>query len=184
MKYQLFAPLLTGFALALGATAAMNQSSMEQNNKYFCAFLNSTPTTFVRTPRGNISMIRWVSYSTPDWQPVRRCQEVSARFQRFYDNDTLKSIGTGTVSNLPVLCAVRYSGDSCNNDNLLLTPPPGTDRQEALNKLLDLRALAAGRTIDMSGGKLATYVNGESYVNLEELLQIAPVEEGNIEPVE
>ncbi len=184
MKNKLFAPLLTGFALALGATAAMNQSSMAQNNKYFCAVLNSTPTTFVRTPRGNLSMIRWVSYSVPDWQPVRRCLEVSARFQRFYDNDTLKSIGTGTVSKYPVLCAVSYSGDSCNKNNLLLTLPPGTDRHQALQKLLDLRALAAGRTIQLSGGKLATYDNGESYVNLEEFLKIAPVESGDIKPVE
>jgi hypothetical protein len=35
----------------------------------------------------------------------------------------------------------------------------------------------------MSGGKLATYLNGESYINLEELLKIAPVESGDIKPV-
>lgn len=184
MKAQFFAQLLTGFALALGATAAMNQPSMAQTNKYFCAVLNSTPTTFVRTQRGNISMIRWVSYTTQEWPPKRRCLEVSARFQRFYDSGTLKTIGTGTVNNQSVLCAVSSSGDYCTNNNVLLTLPPGSDRHEALQTLLDIRALASGRPLELSGSKLATYVNGESYVNIEELLQIAPVEEANIEPVE
>ena len=175
LKLRLLAHILTGVALTIGAVA-VPQTSIAGNNKYFCAQLHGTYRTFARTARGPIPLISWVSYSAPPWTPRARCIAVSKRFERFYDNGNLRYISTGIVNGQPVLCAVRSQGDSCHGANVLVTLPPGTNRYEAAQTLLDLRGLAAGRTLDLSGDeRFEKYVDGETYYNLDLILSAAPV---------
>jgi hypothetical protein len=178
MKHQLFAPVLTGLALALGTTALVSQPSYAIGTTFYCGTRNGAPATIARTSRGDIPMIRWVSndFTRLKYTPRQRCQEVSARFQNFNDNGTLKFIRTGTVNKYPVLCLASSSGGACAPKAVIVTLQTGSNPQVVLDRLLDLRARAAGKALDLGGSQLIFYQDGDAYLNIEQLLYIAPVE--------
>jgi hypothetical protein len=132
MKLRFFAQVLIGSTLAVCATATTNQPSHAQSNKFFCSQLGGVWNTFVQTPRGNVRMIRWVTETSPPWTPLRRCQEVTARFQRYHDNGTLKYVKTGKVNNQNVICTTTRPSDSCNRDNVLFTLQQGSNPENTL----------------------------------------------------
>ncbi|TAD96104.1 MAG: hypothetical protein EAZ96_26260, partial [Oscillatoriales cyanobacterium] len=107
MKSKILTGLLTGLVVSASTTALFCQPSRAGNNSFFCATLNRQPVTLVRTPRGNVPLVRWTSnnYFPPPWTAQRRCEEVGRRFQRNYDNGTLRYINTGTLNGEPVVCA-------------------------------------------------------------------------------
>ncbi|MFB2769390.1 COP23 domain-containing protein [Pelatocladus sp. BLCC-F211] len=85
-------------------TAFINQQSYAAGTQFYCdksKYQNRTvPATYVRTQDGKrILMLRWVDNDSfpPPWTTQKRCDEVSRRFQRSYDNGTLKYIITGTI---------------------------------------------------------------------------------------
>jgi hypothetical protein len=123
-------------------------------------------------------MIRWISnaFSGSNYTPQERCQNVTARFQRYNDNGKLKFIRTGTVNRYPVLCVADFQGGNCDSKAVLVTLKRGRDPQLVLQRLLDLRARAAGRVIQLSGSQVIFYHDGEAYVDIEKLIDIAAVE--------
>lgn len=170
--------------LVAGFAVVNSKPAPAYTNKYFCAVLNGTPRTFVRTERGNRAIISWVN-QVGRWNPLERCIAVSNRFQRFHDHGILRYVGTGTVNGYPVLCAVTTKGDDCYDYNILVTLDPDEDRHEVARQLLDTRSLARGRSISLSGDrKLESYVEGETYYDLELIGELAEVEEGSLTPVE
>ena len=66
--------LLTGLVVSNSITALFCQPSRAESNSFFCGTFNTQPVTFDRTPRGNISMMHWVSnnYFPPPWTAQRR----------------------------------------------------------------------------------------------------------------
>ena len=175
MKLHLFARTLVGWGIALGAIAALGQPSYAQEDKFFCGMSNGKPATIVRTSRGNIPMIRWVDTSFPaPWTPENRCEEISSRLQRFYDNGTLKYLKAGWIGREPVLCVAGYRGGLCLSNGLLVTLKRGTDPNLTLQRLLNRRALAERNPINLRGGEsdkdLVSEVNGETYYNIGSFL--------------
>ncbi len=175
MKTRLFAQAVSVSAIALLQTATIIQPSYAEGNTFFCGTSNDVPATLVQTSRGEVPMIRWVSndFSSGNYTPMRRCQDVSAKFQRFSDNGTLKFIRTGIVNRYPVLCIASYQGGECKDNAVILTLQTGSDSQLVLERLLNLRARAAGKPIELSSRSrsLIFYYEGEAYVNLKQLLQ-------------
>jgi hypothetical protein len=151
MKVRLFCSAASVSAIALLSTATIAQPSYAEGDTFFCGTINDVPVTFVQTSRGEIPMIRWVSndFSSVSYTPMRRCQDVSAKFQRFSDNGTLKLITTGIVNGYPVLCLASYPGGKCNNNTVILTLKIGSDSQVVLERLLNLRARAARKPIKL-----------------------------------
>jgi Circadian oscillating protein COP23 len=137
--------------------------------KFYCDRIQGSPTTIVKNIRGRVPMIRWSKSFTGRYQSLNlRCREVSARLERFHRQGRLKFIRTGNVNSYPVLCVDReVSGNSCPPSAILLTLSRGTDGGLVLQKMLDLRARASGKPINLSGKQLVTYRNGDAYVNLE-----------------
>jgi len=132
-------------------------------------------------------MISWVEDFSGKYPPLSRWVEVSRRFQHFNETRELQYIGTGEVNNQPVLCAVRSQAFSCSSENLLVTLSPDRDRHETARQLVNLYELVrTGITVDLSAddGKLDSYVDGESYINMQQLLEIAPVSDQEVTPVE
>ncbi len=173
MKIHFFARLLTGLAVALGATATVSPSSYAQGTTFFCGTTDGVPATIASTSRGDIPMIRWISdYFSSSYTSEWRCQQVSARFQNFYDNGKLRFIRTGIVKGYPVLCLANNQGGDCDSDAVLVTLQQGIDPQLVLERLLNLRARAAGRAIDLSGNQTIFYHDGEAYVNVEKFLNL------------
>ena len=183
MKLRLFASVLTGLAIALGTTAIISQPSYAQRNRFFCDTSQdyrgrTVPATVAYTPgQGSVPMILWVHNDFQGrYTRQQRCQEVASRFQRHYENRTLKFIRTGTVKGYPVLCIASSKGGSCPQNQVLFTLKPGTDAKPILAQLLDLRRRSSGKPLYLSGSGVVFYVEGETYVDVEKLLQVPAVE--------
>jgi Circadian oscillating protein COP23 len=144
----------------------------QPSRKFQCELIGRVPTTVVKTVRGQIPMIHWVKSFTGRYTNVdRRCQEVSSRLDRFNQDGKLKFIRTGNVNSYPVLCVDSgISGNTCPQQNVLVTLPKGTDSADVLQKMLDLRARASGQIIQLSGEQLVRYRNSDAYVNVDRLL--------------
>lgn len=174
MKLRLFAQVLTGMAMALDATASIAQPSYSER-KFYCDTSGDVPVTMVSTSRGNEPMIRWVSqdFLPVGYTPEQRCQEVSNRFQRAYDNQTLKYIRTGTIKNHPVLCIARREGEACDKNQLIVTFRQGSNSEVILQQLRDFRTRVTGKPLELSkrtatGGFFS--FGGETYFEIQEIL--------------
>ncbi len=147
-------------------------SQAQPSRKFQCELVAGIPTTVVKTVRGNIPTIHWVKSFTGRYNNVnQRCAEVSIRLDKFDRSGKLKFIRTGNVNNYPVLCVdTGVSGNTCPMTSVLVTLPKGSDASHILQQMLDLRARAAGKIIQLSGKQLVSYRNGDAYVNIERLL--------------
>jgi hypothetical protein len=147
-------------------------SQAQSHRKFSCDMVAGIPTTVAKTVRGNIPTIRWVKSFTGKYNNVsQRCTEVSNRLDRFNRDGKLKFIRTGNVNSYPVLCVdTGVSGNTCPMTSVLVTLPKGTDSSQVLQQMLDLRARASGKIIQLSGEQLVRYQNGDAYVNIDRLL--------------
>jgi Circadian oscillating protein COP23 len=102
------------------------------------------PTTFVSTPHENIPLIRWVSnhFTHSGYSPQARCQDVSQRFNRYYNQGILNYVTTGYVNNMPVICVASDKGGPCTE--VLFTLKPGENATRVIQQLFDVRAGASG----------------------------------------
>ena len=180
MKISLPIKVVTAVAIIAGSLT-LSKLVEASSDKYTCQEVDGTYGIYSRTPRGKINFLNFSYNLAEDWTTNKRCEEVAVRFQRYYDNGILMFIGTGEVNNLPVLCAVTETGEACNAENMLVTLPPKTDPTTAARQLMDTRGLARGRVIEVNGkvGKLESYVNGNTYYDLEVLEQTILSEENS-----
>lgn len=127
------------------------------------------PTTFARTKRGNIPVIRWQSThfsKSSSYTPLKRCEEVSRRFQKYYSEGALAYLTAGQMNAQNVICVSDEYGGACQG--LLLTLEPKDNPQEVLKDLLNAR--------NRAGGPL-TRSSSSLYVDMTNFLETAPVEE-------
>lgn len=171
MKLRLTAQIITGLAIAIGTTTALNQPSpADEGATFFCGMSKGVPVTYARTARGNVPVIRWVDKQSfsPEWTPNRRCQEVSRRFQSYSDNSMLKVLKPGKLQGQPVVCAASSPEDPCTQRTLLFTLKRGSNASLIVQKLMDRQGLAAGNIVTQIGGckdRCPLYVNMDVYLN-------------------
>ena len=175
MKLGLFVQMLSVIALTLGSNATITQLSYAQSNqssKFICGMSRGVPATLVRTSRGNIPIIRWVDTAFPQpYNPEHRCEEISDRFQRFYQNGTLNFLRAGRLKNQSVLCVAGEKGGPCLPEGILVTLKPKTNPQEILEQLLDYRGSSSGGVIELSGNNtMVSSVNDAAYLNVNKLI--------------
>ena len=120
---------------------------------YYCAQLNGVWTTWAKTNLGRTAMVRWKTTVNRQWTPRNRCIEVSKRLSRLSDNGWLNSVTSGVVNNQRVICGVRNTGDSCNNNNLLFTVNTGANPDYLIQQMFDLRARANRQVVELSGNR-------------------------------
>jgi hypothetical protein len=105
------------------------------------------PATIATTQNRSVVIIRWNPrnfYFGKDWSPLKRCQEVAARFQKLHDRDDLRYITADQASWLPdqrvnVVCGVTQEGARCTEADLLFTLESKDDPNEVLSELIALR---------------------------------------------
>lgn len=166
---------LAGFTVVVATTVNL-PTVAQQSRRFFCGTdLNPThgtvPATIVRTERGPIPMIHWVSdwIKDPKWTPQARCEAVADRFQRYHDNGTLRYMRTDKNGDYPVICIASDKGGNCRQQNVLVTLEPGTDADAVLQQMTDLRRRVSG-PIELNDD-LFFYVDGEAYVDMEVFLE-------------
>ncbi|NMG08217.1 COP23 domain-containing protein [Brasilonema sp. UFV-L1] len=166
---------LYAIAFTITSTATLTQPSYAQNQKFFCGMSKGVPATFVNTKRGNIPMIRWVDAGfAPPWIPEKRCEDISARFQRFYDNGTLNFLRAGKSERQPVLCVASEKGGPCLPDGVLLTLKPGKNPEDILQQLQYGRSAVSPGIVELGGGTSSTDVvsseKDAAYLDVQKLL--------------
>ena len=169
MKLQSLTPVLTVGAIALGITT-LGEPSQAQNTTFFCDTSNGVPTTIAQTPRGKVPVIRWVSshFSSSGYNPQRRCEEVSGRFQTYYSQGTLNFVTKGRMNGQNVVCVASTNGGPCNG--LLFTLKPGENSSTVVQRLFDVRSGASGPLNESTE---------RYYLDMNNYLNTAPVEGGS-----
>ena len=154
---------------AIISVVMLNQSSQAQSITFRCQpdnSANSIPTTYAITPDGTKPVIKWKSnyFEGSSYTPMRRCTEVTERFNKFYSQGILQDLTPGWVNKQPVVCVTS----SCSNDTLLFTLRPDQDPDQVLQELFANRQGASTPTFQCSGCS-------PSY-NLQEYLDRTPAE--------
>lgn len=150
--------MLGGAVIISGLAVAVSSPSYAQVGPFSCDA--NTLTTVVGANK--IPVMRWRTneFAGSGYNRVRRCMEVSSRFNQFYSTGQLNYITAGIVNGMPVVCATS-AGGSCNGGNVLFTLNRRNRRNVAgiLQTLFDNRAGAAGAVINESTQRLYIDVN-------------------------
>ncbi|ELS04054.1 hypothetical protein Xen7305DRAFT_00037820 [Xenococcus sp. PCC 7305] len=164
---------IVGLGIAASAIAVLGESSSAQP-RFFCD--EQQMSTVVRTNQGELPMIRWMDGSfPPPWTPLERCREVTARFNTFNNNGTLKYMRAAMMNNNPVICVAGYKGGSCLPNGLLITLKVGSDPNVTFKRIIDRRIWATSGAVSLSdetqGDELISEVDGTVYFDIEGLLR-------------
>lgn len=136
--------------------------------RFFCGNYQNQPATFIRTrERGNLPWIRWNrSNSGEGWSPERRCQEISGRLQRYYDNGTLKYIKTGVLNNQPVICVAAYFNGPCLPNGLLLTLSTDENPDNFFRNIIRFQEIIrTGPIVESANRSCIHHLNRELLIN-------------------
>lgn len=180
MKANAWPTILASITLTMGLSFVQSKPTYAQSTTFACGVSEGKPATIAITPRGNIPIIIWVSnkFTGKGYNPQRRCEEVSPRFQKLYDQGALTFITAGYLNNQPVICATGSSGDLCNSRNLLYTLKRGQDAAKTIQRLNEIRGGAAGplRENTSGGNTSGGNINNSQSVNVNELLNNGQVD--------
>jgi hypothetical protein len=175
MKNNTLSTILTFITLTMGLGIVQSQPTYAQSTTFVCGVSEGKPATVAATPRGNIPIILWVSnkFTGAGYNPQRRCEEVSPRFQKLYDQGALTFITAGYLNRQPVICATGSAGGLCNSDNLLYTLKRGQDAARTIQRLNEIRGGASGPLREDTTG---ININNTESVNVNELLNNGKVD--------
>jgi Circadian oscillating protein COP23 len=160
--------------------------AVDRNVQFFCgktydsASGGQIPTTLVWQPEkeGNIALIRWKSeYFGKDTQ--KRCQIVSAKFQKLWNAGQLNFVTTGTVKKQPIVCGVANEGDPCNGQNQLFQLKPYADSAALISQLEGVFQGKVSSPVYESGGSNAS---SSRYLDMRSLLRNREVVSRNAPP--
>ncbi|WP_299414994.1 COP23 domain-containing protein [Acaryochloris sp. IP29b_bin.148] len=120
--------------------ATATQSKRAKHVRYECAPEGQKFLTIAHTHRGPIKIIVWKSdYFGSQWNPARRCDVVTQRFQSLSDAKQLKYVSTGKLNNYNVICVSDKSGQ-CIPEGLLITLENSDDPDRVLDQLFDFNS--------------------------------------------
>lgn len=167
MKLQSMIALLTGSALVLSVSACSSNSPSEKVT-FSCETRKGVATTVAETSRGDIPVISWVSDfgSEVGYTPEKRCEEVSNRFQQYYNKSVLNFVTTGRQNNQNIICVSTEKGGACQG--LLFTLKPSDNPSQVIQQMFEVAGYASGPLEQSSSSGI--------YVDIQNLLATAPVE--------
>ena len=147
---------LAGAIASCNRTENPNDTPASTNSKYYCAqSSDGIPTTFVKTDRGNLPMLRWESdyFKKFGYTREQRCQAVSAKFELVDKRGMLNYVTIGNINSLPVICAASSLGAGCEESLFTL--------QADRNAAIALEEIFAGTVQNQ---------NNAPYINFQEAI--------------
>ncbi|MBK1989142.1 COP23 domain-containing protein [Sphaerospermopsis aphanizomenoides BCCUSP55] len=150
--------ILSGAVIVSTLGAAVSSPSYAQVGPFSCD--TNSLTTVVGARRAPVMRWRTNEFAGSGYDSVRRCVEVSSRFNHFYSTGQLNYITAGIVRGMPVVCATS-GGGSCDSSNVLFTLNRRNSRNVAgiLQTLFDNRAGATGAIVNESSERVYIDVN-------------------------
>lgn len=173
MKIPTSTSVLTTLGITAGTIIFFQGSALSQQTTFICGTSkDGFPATIVQSPKhdDDVTLITWNSSFFKDggFDDQTRCSIVSEKFQNYYDQDTLKYFTPGKVNRQPAICAVPYEGAPCNNDSLLFTLKPGSNAQETVQRLFDIKRGATQEGLYENNNVSASE---RTYISFEEALE-------------
>jgi hypothetical protein len=177
MKQRSLTTGLTALALALSATATLQQSSHAQARDFVCqTSRDGIPTTYAITPQGKVPIIRWV-YAHPGATLQERCETAAANFATANQQPGgLKYITTGIVNGQSVVCVANTENGDCLSqsrfDGVLFTLKDGENASRVLQQLRGIQRNALGPLFESS----ATEDSSNGAIDFQAFLSSTPTE--------
>lgn len=158
-------------------TLAQPQPPVETTS-FFCGTVEGIPATMARTPNGEMPMVIWDKNAIKDQEinPQQQCEEVSRRFQTYYDNGTLNYITSGVMNGQLVACVAPEENAPCSGFLFLLS---GSNNPEGMLQRMFRIRVASARPIPGTTGPIAEttgpiaettdllYISVDKYLNGE-----------------
>ena len=167
VKMRIFlAALTTTASFLLSTKVGMSQPGYRHQVNFSCQKIENTPTTVAQVPRqyAPVRIIKWKHMT--DLVNQQRCEEVSRKFQQFYDRGRLNYVTYGKVNGYTVICAVINKGEQCNSSNQLFTLLNNNDPDLLLLKLMGmLEGNVGSLIIEENGGREQIYISLEKILN-------------------
>jgi hypothetical protein len=158
------APILVATVVAGLSAFGSHTPAQAQSPKYFCDTSGSAPATVATTKRGTITVVRWATtLGGGNYDPVTRCQQVSARFQALNEAGTLRFITTGRQNGQNIICVAGERNGPCLQNGLLFTLKPGANPRNTLQQMVNISRMA-------SSGPILESSQQRLYVDMDELL--------------
>jgi len=156
--------------MATAAIIALGTACQSTPTYYCDRSTDGTPTTFVKTARGKIPLIRWESedFTSVGYPPEKRCEIVSEKFQLYVQQGILNYITTGRENHERVICVSREEGGPC--EGTLWTLRKDDDADELIDQLLKL-SYASGVPFAQNAGGYS-----QVYIEMDNILRNAPIE--------
>ncbi|MBD2142795.1 hypothetical protein H6F39_15840 [Anabaena sp. FACHB-1250] len=173
---------LTTLTLTMSINPGFSQDNTSENQPNQVTFLcqeifdpasgEKVPATIAWVPerQGHVRFIGWKSeyFAKGGWAPQKRCQEVSKKFQNFYEAGRLNRLTTGKNNGYSVVCAVANNEQSCNGNNQLFTLKNNSDPGLVLEQLVNIAQGKSSEPLWQSSGN-------SKYLNVRKYLQNAPL---------
>ncbi len=160
-------------------TEASRQTKQNNNIRFICASgydresNNRYPTTYAWTPRGKVAIVRWKNdwSNSNQWNPQKRCEAVSPRFQEAYSNGSMNFFTYTWENNQRVICTAFQRGGECAT--MLFTLRSTDDPVTIIRDLTDILNGRATSPVRHSSGKARVYFK---ITDIDRFLETAPVE--------
>ena len=113
------------------------------------------PATVAWVPQrqSNVPIIAWNSQHVLAWNPQRRCEAVSPKFQRFYTDGRLNYLSNGETGGYPIICALLDQQEQCSSENQLFQVRPGSNPEDVVLGLKGILIGDSSEPIYQSSGK-------------------------------
>ena len=161
------------------AQTTVKENAKEDGVSFYCDEIvnnetgRSIPTTVAYVPQRQktIPIIAWKSEHLAAWNPQRRCEAVSPKFQIFYKEGRLNYFTDGENQGYPIICGISNTQEPCNGESQLFQLRPGSTSEDVIAGLEDLVSGKVSKPIYQNHG-------GRVYISVSEFLDNAPAIEG------
>lgn len=155
-----------GVAIALLSATAISQPSRAEDITFLCGTNNGVPATIARTARGEVPMILWNASTVTSVgdTPQKLCEDVSKKFQTYYNSGTLKYITTARKKDQLVVCIAQEENGSCSGEPLFALNSNSSNPSATLQRILRIRVASAAPISETSP---RVYISLEKYLKGE-----------------
>lgn len=164
--------LITLTSLALGSLILSSQASQAQpapgQRGFWCGNHNGVPATLYQNSQGGRELwINWRShvFTEAGYDPLTRCQQVSARLENYRQARSLRYVTVGIMNGQRVMCTASQVNGRC--ENLVYTLRPGQDAVRTLHNFLALREGQLGAPALNESGSIP-YIDVGSILDADE----------------
>lgn len=144
MKLQSAIALLTAASALVLSVSACSSNSTSEKVTFSCDTNNGVPATVAKTSYRITPLIRWVSDFGGEvgYTPQKRCEEISNRFQQYYNQGVLNFVTTGRQNNQNIICVSSEKGGACQG--LLFTLKPSDNPSQVIEQMFEVPGYASG----------------------------------------